>query len=403
MTHDHRCSPTRRELLRLGAALASGLSILEGTEAAMAAAGDMLLVDGDGRHLALLDPTSLVSRQRWRVEGAVHGEPRLTPDSRHAFVALRDGSIARHDLAAGAQAARVQAGADPRGLALSADGQWLLAAHGAALTLFDRNLQPVRRYPAASLDGKVTSRVAAVFHAAARRSFVVAFDTLRELWEISYDRAAPPIFDGLVHDYRMGEAIATSGFLGVRRTPLEEPFTALALDASHRHVLGADGGGTLAVLNLDVRRRIARLPVPAPSPALLADFVQQGTPRLAVAAADGTIQIVGTAPWRLERTLRSGAREAVWLRTHPRSAHLWLATQAGDGAQLTLIDKDTLEVAGTIALPGRLLGPVAFASDARAWISVRDREDAVLVVDERRRAIAGRLPTGANPAVWPVS
>lgn len=393
-------SPQRRHLLGFAAACSVGLPWLA---RAAAAAGDMLLVDDDGSRLALLDAQSLAVLRKWAAGGAVHGQPAFTPDGRHAFLALRDGSIARHDLSAGAQTARVRADTDPRGLALSADGQWLLAAHGAGLTLFDPELRPVRRYPAASLDGKVTSRVAAVFHAAARRSFVVAFDRLPELWEISYDRAAPPIFDGLVHDYRMGEAIATGGFLGVRRTPLEEPFTALALDASHRHVLGAGPGGTLAVLNLDVRRRIARLPVAASSPGLLANFVQRGAPRLAVAAADGAIHSVGATPWRLERTLQPGASDATWLRTHPRSAHLWLGAQASDGALLTLIDKGTLEVAGAMPLSGRLLGPVAFGSDGRAWISERDRQDAVLVVDERRRAIAGRVPTGANPAAWPIS
>lgn len=398
--------PTRRRLLRL-AAVAAAAPVLaraaQPVERPPAPATQLvLLVEDDGRQLALLDATSLASRQRWPVDGAVQGTPAFMPDGLHAFVALRDGSIARHGLAAGALTARVQAGADPRGLALSGDGQWLLAAHGAALTLFDRDLQPVRRYPAASLDGKLSSRVAAVFHAAARRSFVVAFETLPELWELSYDRAAPPIFDGLVHDYRMGEAIASSGFLGVRRTPLEAPFTALALDASHRQVFGADAGGALTVLNLDVRRRIARLPAAAPSPALLADFVHQGTPRLAVATADGAIHIVGVAPWGLERTLPSDLRDPAWLRTHPRSDHLWLASQAGDRALLALIDKDTLQVAATIPMPGRLLGPVAFAGDGRAWISVRDHDDAVLVVDERRQAVAARVPTGANPAAWPI-
>lgn len=399
--------PTRRRLLRLAAVAAAAPVLARAAQPlerpSAPATQFVLLVEDDGRQFALLDPTSLATRRRWPADGAVHGAPTFTPDGLHAFVALRDGSIARHGLAAGAQTARVHAGADPRGLALSADGQWLLAAHAAALTLFDRDLQPVRRYPAASLDGKVTSRVAAVFHAAARRSFVVAFDTLPELWEISYDRAAPPIFDGLVHDYRMGEAIATGGFLGVRRTPLEEPFTAVALDAGQRHVLGAGPGGTLAVLNLDVRRRIARLPTATPSPALLADFVQGGTPRLAVAADDGAIHVLGAAPWRLEQVQRYDAGDALWLRTHPRSAVLWLGIQAADGARLTLIDKDTLQVAATVPIPGRLLGPVAFAGDGRAWISVRDQGDAVLVVDERRRAIAGRVPTGANPAVWPIA
>lgn len=397
--------PTRRRLLRLAAAAAAAPVLARAAQPVERPSAQqlVLLADDDGRQFTVTAPDTMEPLHRWRMAEAVHVAPKFSPDARSVLLGSPGGSISRRELPAGRETGHVAVGGALGDFVMSDDGQWLLAAHGGALTLFDRDLQPVRRYAAASLDGKVTSRVAAVFHAAGRRSFVVAFETLPELWEISYDRAAPPIFDGLVHDYRMGEAIATGGFLGVRRTPLEEPFTALALDAGHRHVLGADRSGTLAVLNLDVRRRIARLPVAAPSPGLLADFVQQGAPRLAVAAADGTIHIVGAAPWRLERTLRSAAREAVWLRTHPRSAFLWLGTQAGDGALLTLIDKDTLEVAGTLGLPARLLGPVAFAGDGRAWISVRDREDAILVVDERSRKVAGRLPTGANPAAWPVS
>jgi hypothetical protein len=92
----------------------------------------------------------------------------------------------------------------------------------------------------------------------------------------------------------------------------------------------------------------------------------------------------------------------------PSPANPAMLLVEGERRRLALVDaerlerdKDTLEVAGTVGLPARLLGPVAFAGDGRAWISVRDREDGLLVVDERRRAIAGRLPTGGNPAVWP--
>jgi hypothetical protein len=83
------------------------------------------------------------------------------------------------------------------------------------------------------------SRVSAVYDATPRRSFVVALKDMPELWEISYDPKAEPIYDGLVHDYKMGEAIAKPGFQGVRRTPLDEPLDDFFFDQSYRHVLGA--------------------------------------------------------------------------------------------------------------------------------------------------------------------
>jgi hypothetical protein len=74
--------------------------------------------------------------------------------------------------------------------------------------------------------------------------------------------AAPPIFDGLVHDYRMGEAIARSGFLGARRTPLAAPLAVLAIAAQQAMVLGtshrADGAMVVELVHLDVRRSIVR-------------------------------------------------------------------------------------------------------------------------------------------------
>ena len=76
-------------------------------------------------------------------------------------------------------------------------------------------------------------------------------------------RRPSPIYDGLVHDYKMGEAIAKPGYLGVRRTPLDEPLDDFFFDQSYRHVLGAtrpkgDGAPSAQVVNLDVRRRDRR-------------------------------------------------------------------------------------------------------------------------------------------------
>lgn len=153
----------------------------------------------------------------------------------------------------------------------SADGRWRLDVQGEGVVVraVDGSLQ--RAHAAVSLDGREHGRPAGLLALAARRSFVVAFAQLPELWEISLDPAAEPIFDGYVHDYRMGEAIATPGFLGVRRTRLDEPLPGPALAAGGAYVLGraadrvtAQGPRVVLVLvQLDIRRPIARFEVDA--------------------------------------------------------------------------------------------------------------------------------------------
>lgn len=82
------------------------------------------------------------------------------------------------------------------------------------------DLSLLKIIPATDEKGQ-SSRVSAVYDAAPRKSFVVALKDVPELWEISYDDNAPPIYSGLVHDYKMGEGIATPGKLNPKRTPLE--------------------------------------------------------------------------------------------------------------------------------------------------------------------------------------
>jgi hypothetical protein len=150
--------------------------------------------------------------------------------------------------------------------AVSCDGRWKLATGTEVdpLQLFDANGRLVRSYPASALDSVKAPRVATIDAVGVRKSFVVSFDNMPQLWEISWDPAAPPIFDGLVHDYRMAEALAQPGYLGVRRTVLTEEIEVLAID-ERGQVLGisrpAQESGPrnapVQVINLDVRRRIA--------------------------------------------------------------------------------------------------------------------------------------------------
>jgi hypothetical protein len=143
-------------------------------------------------------------------------------------------------------------------VAASADGRWRIEGRDGAVLVFDGE-HLAKALPAQRLGGDERAGVVDVAWLPARRSFVIAFDSLTELWELSVDPKAPPVHDGLVHDYRMGEAIATAGYLGVRRTPLAAPIRALAADAGGGpHVLARSADGAWLLINLDVRRAIGR-------------------------------------------------------------------------------------------------------------------------------------------------
>lgn len=174
---------------------------------------------------------------------------------RRALVAL---AVALLPAAARAQPAPPQ----PAG---PADGAVSAVGDGADLLLRDAAGRTLRRYPVRSLDGRERGRVRQAVALPARRSLLVTFDGLREWWEVSLDPAAEPIFDGLVHDHRMGEAIATAGYLGARRTRLPEPLQVVSVDAGGfvlaRGADLPDGRHVLHVVQLDLRKALARFVV----------------------------------------------------------------------------------------------------------------------------------------------
>lgn len=158
------------------------------------------------------------------------------------------------------------AGAEPS--AVSADGRWQLQAQGLELVLRDASGVEARRWPTRAAQGGPASVVATLRANPPRRSFVVGFEHLAEVWELLLDPAAEAQFSGLVHDYRMGEGLSEPGFLALRRTRLPEPVQALALDRSGAWVLarGADrpdGRAVLHLLQLDIRQAAARFEVDA--------------------------------------------------------------------------------------------------------------------------------------------
>ena len=194
------------------------------------------------------------------------------------------------------------------------EGRFVLQAQADRLLMQDSHGQPVRDWPLRDAQ-RQAGAVLAIFDAPQRRSAIVALQGLAELWEISVDPAAEPIFDGWVHDYRMGEGLARPGYLGIRRTRLARPLVAVFFDARVPWLVGAEPSDandqlpvmTAVVIHLDIRRAMARLPLPAAAPQPL-----DGT-RLWREGGRWLLRLPATAGWAVYDTQRW-----VLLRHEPR-------------------------------------------------------------------------------------
>lgn len=362
-----------------------------------------VVVEAGDHHVSLVDGDRFEVIHRFGSRFALHGGPKFTPDGRFVFFGSRDGWITKYDLWNLTVVAEVRAGLNMRNIAVSSDGRYVMAANYLphTLVLFDADLQLRRIYPVSTLDGRTGSRVSAVYDAAPRRSFVAALKDIPELWEISYDERAEPIHDGLVHDYRMGEAIPTPGFLGVRRTLLDEPLDDFFFDASYRHALGAtrprgDGVPSAQVVNLDTRRRIAELPI-AGMPHLGSgiSFAWRGTTVLASPnLKDGAVDVIDMATWKKVATVPTPG-PGFFMRSHENIRQAWTDSMMSPQNKdtMTLIDKATLQPVASIREPGRTLAHVEFTRDGRhALLSVWEDDGALIVVDTDTLKEVKRLP-----------
>jgi hypothetical protein len=109
-------------------------------------------------------------------------------------------------------------------MAISEEGDYLMLANDEEHTLLavqTETLQAVRRIAMRNTAGQVT-RIASLHHAAPRQSFIAVMRDFPELWEMSYNSNAEPVYQGLVHDYQMGEGIAD-------KNPLRILFTRLCI------------------------------------------------------------------------------------------------------------------------------------------------------------------------------
>lgn len=361
----------------------------------------VIVVEGGDHHVTVLDGDRLEPLTRFPSRFALHGGPKFSPDGRFVHFASRDGWITRYDLWSLQPVAEVRAGINTRNIAISGDGTVLAVANFLphTLVLLDAaTLRPLEVKPVEDIWKKRTSRVSAVYQAPTRQSFVVALKDLPEVWEVAYSDPPPRSF-GFVHSYEAGmvEGLDTGERFPVRRTELREPIDDFFFDPSYAHLLGASrDGGSAVVVNLDVRRPIAELPLPGmPHLGSGISWEQDGrrvmaTPHLGEAA----LSVIDMKTWQVLRRIETPG-PGFFMRSHEASPYVWLDTMLGKVKdRILVLDKRTLETVRVLRpAPGKTTAHVEFTRDGRyALVSVMEPDGAVVVYDSRSLEEVKRLP-----------
>ncbi len=148
--------------------------------------------------------------------------------------------------------------------------------------------------------------ILSVLESRARRSLLVRFRQ-PVLWEIFLAPNAPPVYEGLVHDFRMGEGLQEPANFPVRQIELGAAAgLMLAVEDSPNVIFTTGGPGrdwTIVLFNLDVRRGIAHIQL-ADRPVGLAQRCA-GSERIIVVSFEkapaAALRLPDLADWRIKQ------------------------------------------------------------------------------------------------------
>ena len=366
-----------------------------------------VVVEAGDHHVTILDGDKFEPIERFPSRFSLHGGPKFTPDGRYVFFASRDGWISKFDIYNLKVVAEIRAGINTRNIAVSGDGQWVMVANYLPQTLVllkAADLSLERLIPVVNAAGK-GSRVSAVYDAAPRKSFVAALKDIPELWELSYDPKAEPVFKGYVHDYKMGEAIAAPGQWTPRVTQLDAILDDFFFSQDYAYVLGAarpaDGSDKPApgaqVVNLDVRRKVADLPLAGlPHLGSGISWSYLGRPVMATPnLKEGTVSVIDMKDWKIIKNIKT-AGPAFFMRSHENTPYAWVDAMMSPTAKDTmqLLDKRTLEIVKTVRPEaGKTAAHTEFTRDGKyALVSIWENDGALVVYDAATLKEVKRLP-----------
>lgn len=358
-----------------------------------------IVVELGDHHATLLDGDRFEPIRRFPTRFALHGGPKYSPDGRYVYFASRDGWISKFDIWNLKYVAEIRAGVNTRNAAVSSDGRYVMVGNYLPHTLVvldARDLAPIKVIEVKG-DGGKTSRVSAVYDAGPRKSFVAALKDIPEVWEITYDDDAPPVYEGVVHDFRYGEGIPVPGPFPPRRIRLDDYLDDFFFDQDYSQLIGASrDGGKGQVVNLDVRRRIASVDLPGmPHLGSGITWDYQGTPILATPnLKEGVVSIIDMKRWKTIKRIDT-LGPGFFMRSHEQTPYAWVDVFFGPNKDaMHVIDKRTLEIVKTLRpAPGKTAAHVEFTRDGRyALVSIWETDGALVVYDARSLEEVKRLP-----------
>ena len=362
-----------------------------------------VVVESGDHHVTILDGDKLEPIERFASRFALHGGPKFSPDGRFVHFMSRDGWVTRYDLWGLQTVAEVRAGINSRNIAISADGKVIAVANYLphSLVFLDaETLAPLKVQVVEDARHTATSRVSAVYQAAPRKSFIAALKDIPEIWEIPYEENPPPVFSGMVHSHEKGmvEAIGTVERFPIRRIDeLAEPLDDFFFDPSYRNLIGSSRDGKRGVVvNLDVRRTIAELPLPG-LPHLGSGITWERRGRRVMATPhlnEAKLSVIDIQSWELVQQIPT-AGPGFFLRSHETSPHVWADVFSGPNRDVIhVIDKDSLEIVATLRpAPGKTSGHVEFTRDGHfALVSIWEMDGAIVVYDAQSLQEVKRIP-----------
>lgn len=336
-----------------------------------------LVVEIGDHHVTVLDGDTMTPVTRFASRYALHGGPKYSPDGRYVYFGSRDGWITKYDLYNLRVVAEVRAGINMRNIAVSADGNYVLAANYLphSLVLFDATNLGLMKVIDVTGENGTSSRVSAVYTAPPRGSFIAALKDLPEAWEITVRQGRPEV-----------RVMATG-------TYLDDFF----FDPGYQHLIGAarDGKHGL-VIDLDSGKTIADLPLPG-MPHLGSGITWDYRGRRVMATPHfrtGAVSIIDMDNWEVIKTLQTEG-PGFFMRSHENSRYAWVDVFFGPNSdKVHVIDKQTLEIVKTLQpAPGKVSAHVEFDRyGEKLLLSVWDDDGAVIAYDANTLEELKRLP-----------
>ncbi len=359
------------------------------------------VVETGDHHVTILDGDTFTPLWRFKSRFALHGGAKYSPDGRFVYFASRDGWVSKYDLYSFKPIAEIRVGINTRNIAVSSDGKWVLAGNYLPHSLVVLNAYDLTPFKVIIADdGKGnTSRISAVYNAPPRNSFIVALKDFKEIWELSYDPNAAPVYGGLVHNYRPGQVegvIVEEQPFARRRIELEDYLDDFFFNQRYSAVIGASRNGKGAVYNLDVRRKIADLDLDG-MPHLGSGIIWQYKGRSVLATPnlkEASVSVIDMKSWKTIKRIKTMG-PGFFMRSHENTPFAWTDVFFGPNKDvLHIIDKRTLEIVKTLRPePGKTGAHVEFTRDGRyALVSIWDMDGALVVYDAATFEEVKRIP-----------